>query len=123
MAAGAGLSLLLIASAILLISPLASARIPLTGYFCGQCDANPKPTELVYSIHPAYTTVIFSFIGWDATGNVTNAWDCNSKACPKNFTLTPAMVSHLKVCESRAARCFCVTCMCFLLYQTQPSLS
>lgn len=73
-----------------------ASAIPLVGYFCAQCDANPTPLDLVRNIHPAYTTIIFAFIGWDASGNITNTWDCNDRLCPKNFTLTRQTVQYLQ---------------------------
>ena len=77
--------------AFLLLAPAASA-LPLTGYLCASCPSAPSPTTLVQSIHPSYTTVIFAFAGWDATGSLVNQWDDPSK----NFTLSAATVRALK---------------------------
>jgi len=73
-----------------------SAKIPLSGYFCAACPANPDPNTLIKNIHPAYTNVIISFVGWDTNGNVVNGWDCNDPTCQKHFNLTKEMVTNLK---------------------------
>lgn len=81
----------------MVIAALASgAKIPLTGYFCATCPANPDPMDLFNSIHPAYSTVILAFAGWNDAGNVVNQWDCDA-TCSKNFTLTKGLVEKLKV--------------------------
>ena len=69
-----------------------ASALPLTGYFCSTCPSTLTPSTLVTSIHPAYTRVLFAFIGWDANGNVLNQWDDSSK----NFTLTASIVAELK---------------------------
>jgi chitinase len=74
----------------LLLSALA-APIPLTGYFCASCPSTPDPNGLILSLHPAYTTVIFAFAGWDATGTIQNQYDDSSK----KFTLNASVVAAL----------------------------
>ena len=68
-----------------------AAPIPLIGYFCASCPSTPDPNGLLLSLHPAYTTVIFAFVGWDASGTLQNQYDDSSK----NFTLTASVVSAL----------------------------
>jgi len=80
----------------LLVVMASAAKVSLSGYFCSGCPANPDPNTLVKTIHPAYSTVIFAFIGWDLDGNVVNGWDCNSPTCQKKFNLTKEMVMNLK---------------------------
>lgn len=91
MANSVGVGLVLLAMTVAV-----NGGIPLTGYFCATCPANPDPMDLFNSIHPAYSTVIISFAGWTDAGDVVNSWDCNAQ-CSKNFTLTKDLVSRLKV--------------------------
>ena len=76
----------------LLLASASGGSIRLTGYLCPSCPSAPDPTGLVKSIHPSYTTVVFAFAGWDASGALLNQWDDPSK----NFTLTAATVQALK---------------------------
>jgi hypothetical protein len=84
---------------ILLAAAAAAAPPPfaLTGYFCGDCPSTPDPNALLGVIHPAYSTVVFAFAGWDAAGNLLNQYDSPSK----NFTLTRAVVARLQAQQRR----------------------
>ena len=50
------------------------------------------PTSLVQNLHPAYTHVIFAFIGWDTNGELVNQWDAEDKS----FILSKTIVAGLQ---------------------------
>jgi hypothetical protein len=87
---------LLVGWCYLMAKPAAAGNIPLAGYFCSSCPGNLYPVELFAEIHPAYSTVVLAFVGWDSEGNVVNYWDFNAP-WGRNFTLTKDMVSRLQV--------------------------
>lgn len=80
------------ATLVLPAPPVDLPPIPLTGYICPTCPSTPHPSALLAALHPAYTTVIFAFAGWDATGAILNQYD----APDKGFTLNASVVSALK---------------------------
>eukprot|EP00037_Helgoeca_nana_P011100 m.99305 g.99305 ORF g.99305 m.99305 type:complete len:392 (+) comp20615_c0_seq1:73-1248(+) len=64
--------------------------IPLTGYFCPSCPSVTDPAALLNELHPAYTTVIIAFAGFDASGNATIEFNTAS------WALSPSDVAKLK---------------------------
>lgn len=70
----------------------ASPAIKLTGYFCASCPSTPDPNSIILSLPAVYSTVIFAFVGWDASGNVLNQYDDPTK----QFTLNASIVSALR---------------------------
>jgi chitinase len=78
----------------LLLLPLLvhASPINLTGYFCASCPSTPDPNALILTLPAAYSTVVFAFVGWDASGNLVNQYDEPTKA----FTLNASIVSALR---------------------------
>ena len=75
-----------------LLARARSAPLSLTGYFCATCPSTPDPAALLAALHSAYDSVIFAFLGWDATGAVVNQYD----APDKGFALNASVVSALR---------------------------
>ena len=87
------------------MSDASGPKIPLIGYLCPSCPSCPDPSSLLKEIHPAYTHIVFAFIGWDGTGALVNQWD----APDKSFTLSKSTVAALQASGfkvRRAARPF-----------------
>jgi chitinase len=83
--------LLAAAAAAALAAGAPRAPLELTGYVCATCPSTPDPSALLASLHPAYTTIVFAFAGFDGSGAVLNQYDAPDKAFALNASVVAAL--------------------------------
>ena len=74
----------------------AGTNLGLVGYLCPSCPQAPDPELLFATVHPAYTTVIVSFLLWTAEGNIVENFDGGATKEQQNFTFAKRHVQGLQ---------------------------
>ena len=77
-------------------APTPHAQLGLVGYLCPSCPQSPDPEALFAAIPAAYSTVVVSFLAWQADGTVLENINGGSTKAQQKFDFSRSHVAALQ---------------------------
>jgi chitinase len=66
------------------------------GYFCPSCPQSPDPEALLAAVPAAYSTVVVSFLAWQADGTILESINGGSTKAQQKFDFSRSHVEALQ---------------------------